>query len=297
MKKIGTEKALEIVQKIAAKAGEKKLSEVEVQLDVQLAFWPEEILAMPNSLARSAIFAVIKRGRRRLLDNEKIASRQDGLITMSGKQLDQADADTWMHLMSLAKNQSLGTRIHINRRDVLLSMKRSIGSAQYQWLEESIGRLHQASIRVETKRYKAALHLIGNYLFDKDTGEYWIEIQPEAASLFGDEMFGWIDIERRYALGQNDLAKWLQCYAHSHKQGEHHTVSVELLHSWCGASGRLRSFRDSLRNAIEALCAHGIIEGGRIRDDDKVTWYRPHNSARDAIEMVDVATLPLLLEK
>ncbi|MBC7414852.1 MAG: replication initiator protein A [Herminiimonas sp.] len=74
--------------------------------------------------------------------------------------------------MRLAKKQQLGARIHIDRAEVLRAMQRSIGTSEYQWLEDSIDRLHQASLKIETTEYKSALHLVNSYLFKKETGGY-----------------------------------------------------------------------------------------------------------------------------
>jgi len=72
------------------------------------------------------------------------------------------------------------------------------------------------------------------------------------------------------------LAKWLEDYVCGHARGQQHTIGIEYLYAWCGVSGRLRNFRSTaLPRALKELGRQGIIEGARIRKDDKVTWFRP----------------------
>jgi len=270
------EKTLELVSKMAGtRKREPKVRNPDEP--VQLAFWPDDVLAMPNALARSAIFAVIRRGNRRMLQDEQIMSRKDGFVTGKGLQLDQADGDLWLHLTRFARKAPLGSKIHINRHELLrmIDPEVKVGASQYTWLADSIARLQEASFRIETKKYRAGLSLISSYLFDKETNEYWIVIDPEAAKLFSESMFGWIDLDKRRKLGHNDLAKWLQSYICSHESGHEHTINIELLHAWCGVSGRLRSFRTAMGKAIALLEKVEIINNAKLREDGKVTWFRP----------------------
>jgi hypothetical protein len=247
----------------------------------KLPFSPPQVWVMPNALARSALFGVIRRGPRRVFNQEVINCRRDEAILMSGPQLDQADADTWMQLMRIAKSCPLGSRIYFNRFEVLKAMQRGSGQSQYYWLDQSIDRLHQASISISNKaqRYKTSFQLIKNTGFDQETGKYWIQIDSEIANLFERHRVCYLDTEKRYKLGKNDLAKWLHTYATSHSQGATHTIGVEYLHNWCGSKGRLRAFRTALIKALAALEAAVIVSGAHIRHDDKVTWFRPHSES------------------
>lgn len=289
MKKHTKEESAAIIARLEERAEKSRKAEAERALaekaiESEMPFWPDEFHAMPNWLARGALFSVRSRkDDRPILNKTKIASRREVTLYMSGYQLDQGDADTWMHMIKLCRGAILGgdRRIHFERKQVLEGMLRSVGSTSYNWLEESIERLHTAAITIEVLqdgkiRYKAGFHLIDEYKIDKKTGEYWIKINEQAAALFGGNMYGYVDMKKRHALGRNaSLAKWLYSYVVSHAPGREHSISVELLHEWCGTKTRIGRFHDLLEGALKALQKHEIISNGRVDSDGQARWVRP----------------------
>ena len=245
---------------------------------IQLPLWPEELHAMPDHLARTPLFAPIRRGRRPHHERAALACRSDVAVLYTGPQLDQADCDVWMQALHEARGLPLGEPIYINRADFLRQIGRcERGQAAYQWLADSFSRLAFSNLEIETKRYKVGFHLIDSYALNKETGEYWLSINPRALILFSNHEFGLIDWTKRLRISRgNDLAKWLQNYAASHAADKTHTIDVRLLQQWSGAEGRLRDFRDrALPKALAELKRLEIIKDARIREDGKVTWRRP----------------------
>ncbi len=247
-------------------------------LPKSLPLFPELEAAMPNHLARSALFCVIKPGRRKMLDKSKIASRSEVTIEYSGKTLDMADNDVFLHALRLAQGQQTGAQIHFERASFLRDIGRvERGTSGYKWLEESLDRLATGTIFISTTRYKTVFRLINAYKMDKDTGEYWLSIDEGILKLFNNSEYGFIDMEarKRFARGM-DLAKWLQNYVSSHKGGERHTISVENLFRWSGGGeGRLRDFKDrSLPKALDELKRQSIVQSPAIRKDGMATWIK-----------------------
>jgi hypothetical protein len=75
--------------------------------------------------------------------------------------------------------------------------------------------------------------------------------------------------ENRLALGQKDLAKWLQLWIEGNAQ--QFATSVETIRERCGSRrADLRKFRFSLRQALADLEAVGIINGWKIDEADNV---------------------------
>jgi hypothetical protein len=232
--------------------------------------------AMPNHLARSSLFAPIKTGDRQIHEKALMASRGDSSIYYSGHQLDMADNDVFLQALRVAQGVRLGDSIYFNRAQFLRDIGRSVGKSQYEWLQDSFYRLTSGTVIIQTKRYKAALHLIDGYALDEQTGEYWLRMNPEIIKLFGHMEYGLVDMHTRLRIGRRqDMAKWLQNYVATHEEGKVHIISVQLLQLWSGSGGRIRDFQTrSLVKALTELQRLGLIKEVHIRNDGKVSWFR-----------------------
>lgn len=252
-----------------------------------LPLFPPLDSAMPNHLARSSIFAPIKTGERQKHEKALMASRGDASIYYSGLQLDMADNDVFLQALRVAQGMQLGDTIYFNRAQFLRNIGRSVGKSQYEWLQESFYRLTSGTVIIQTKRYKAALHLIDGYALDEQTGEYWLRMNPEIIKLFGHMEYGLVDMHTRLRIGRRqDMAKWLQNYVATHEEGKTHVISAQLLQLWSGSGGRLRDFQSrSLSKALTELERLGLIRDIQFRPDGKVSWWRV---PQDQIELPDL---------
>ena len=59
----------------------------------RLPLWPEEVRACPSSVLRSALFGIVRRGRRKALEGEILATWEGVTIRYTGWRLDQGDLD------------------------------------------------------------------------------------------------------------------------------------------------------------------------------------------------------------
>jgi len=239
-----------------------------------MPLFPELESAMPNHLARSSLFAPIRRGRRGMFDKVKLSSRDDVSIYFSGKQLDMADNDVYLELLRQAQGRLFGESVPVSRYAILKELGRPTGQAQYKWLHESIRRLTFAMVDIEATRYKAAFHLIDSFELDKETGEYVLRIHPEVRKLFARGEYGFINLERRRELSRRiDLAKWLQNYICSHRRGDQQRVTFAKLHKWTGSSSHLRDFRRYVTEAMKELERVGEVEAVEA-NDNTIAWCR-----------------------
>jgi len=245
----------------------------------KLDYWPDKKRTMPNSLTRTAPFAAtrIKTKDRLMVKDVIIPSRSDARIEFTGELLDQADCDVWLQALHLARLQNLGTRVYFTRAQFLKEMGRKVGGRGYRWLGRSLHRLVVATIKIETKRYRSAFHLLDGYDLDKKTGEYWLSISPKAKAAFDRNDTTHIDWQRRLQIGRGQqLAKWLQSYVCGHKRGQQHARGIHYLYEWSGVKGQPKVFKSrDLPKALKELERLGIIERPRIRKDGMVTWFRP----------------------
>ena len=115
---------------------------------IQLPLWHDLERAMPNMIARSALFAPIARGRRPMHERHEIASRSDAQLLYSGRQLDMADADVFMQALELAKRHRVGEPFAVNRADFLRAINRALGNSQYEWLDQTMKRLKFTTLTI-----------------------------------------------------------------------------------------------------------------------------------------------------
>lgn len=241
----------------------------------QLPLWPELERAIPNVLSRSSLFSPIARGRRAYHDRVKISSRDDVAIFYSGKQLDMADSDVFLQALEVAKETPLGQPVKVNRANFLREIGRpERGSSAYNWLNESMARITGGTVIIESKRYKANLHLIDAWTLDEEIGEYTLRINPEMLKLFSNREFGYINWQRRLQIKSNvDLTKWMQDYIVSNERGEQRT-SLELLRQWCGMEHRrIDHFQSAMESTLQELQRIGEITNPQIREPDKMVIY------------------------
>lgn len=251
---------------------------------------PGETAPMSNYLARTSLFAPIRKGRRVMHDKQMLHSPEGISVLYTGKQLDMADQDVYLTALRLAGGIKAGDRIVINRAAFLrmLGYKHNPGARDYKWLEESFYRISTGRVIIKAKHIEANLPLMGALLSDTRSGDYYFTIPRETYALWAKNLYSYIDLEKRHALERNvPLSKWLQSYAQSHAPGVH-TISVDLLHQWCGYGGRLRDFRDSLNGALDELTRVGILASWSIQERGKgrqkkimVSWVRDRTHRDD----------------
>ena len=246
----------------------------------QLPLWSDLERAMPNLLARSALFAPIARGRRAMHEGAEVASRSDVQILYSGRQLDMADADVFMQALEIAKRNPLDQPFVVNRAEFLRSIHRPLGKSQYDWLDSVMKRLKFTALTINHGAQLYELSLLAEWGRDKETGEYAMMVSSKILKMFGRQLkeFGLIDWQSRFQLEKRvELAKWMQTYVASHRRGQEHRIGLAFLHEWSGYKGPLRQFRTKLGEALGELARVGTVEPGYFvrKKDDMVIYRRP----------------------
>ncbi len=246
--------------------------------DMEVPRTPNGTSPMNNHLARTNLFSPIRAGKRAMLDRVRLAGPAGVEVFFSGKRLDMADQDVFLHALQLAAGMGENQKVVINRHAFLDAIgRKGRGQANYQWLRDAFFRLAQGRIEINTQKYEASYPLMGSLLHDKEKGEYYFTIPCDTLSLFLGKEYGYVSIERRNMLEKGvDLAKWIQSYASSHKKGEHR-ISVQNLHTWSGFTGRIRDFkREYLPRALSELVRVGEFKDWLWGDEEKdvVIWYR-----------------------
>ena len=242
---------------------------------IRLPLWPEEVRACPSAVLRSALFGVVRRGRRHYLQNQIMATWADTTIRYTGIRLDQADLDVWLTALHLSREQGLGARVVCSERAFLRALGRKTGNKE--WLRIVLDRLTACAVKITRQQRTYWGSLIEKGCRDEETGEFVIVLNPELAKLFDDDDYTRIDWEIRRSLGM-DLAKWLHAYIASHRATEKnpHRIGLKRLQELCGSETEApRRFRQQLREAMEQLQAAGAVTAWRLTPGDALEVVRP----------------------
>ena len=234
--------------------------------------------ASPNCVGRSALFGVVRKGPRPVLENTPLESWADTEIFYSGERLDQGDHDVWMQLLHLHRGQPLGQRVVFVGREFLQGIGRSTGGNDFAWLNRSLRRMWRAGFKIiktcphSGERRILATSLIGSFGVDEASGHYYVQLDLDTLALFED---GYTHVAwgvRAQLRGQ--LTRWLQVYVGTHR-GEH-AVGLERLRALCNSgTSDLRKFRYQVRQAMPQLEELGEVARWEITPYDALYFARP----------------------
>lgn len=242
-----------------------KLKPEEIQpLQLSLPGLEEKAFA-PNDYMRSALFSVVRRGRRRYFKEVTIAAWKGAEIEYTGEQLDQADLDVLMAVARMAGESETGI-VRVSRRALLRALGRAWGSKSWAWLRSSLIRMTACDLAV----YKGGYEYHGNILHwarDEKADELVIILNRYQRWLWDPRSITALDIPARKAL-KSDLAKWLQGYVCSHSTKDApHKISLKKLKPLTGSTAKMFEFRRKLRQAMEALQKLGIVQEWSLEGD------------------------------
>jgi hypothetical protein len=253
--------------------------------------------AMPNHIARSSLFAPIARGRKIQHKNTVLVSRRDAVITYSGEQLDEAQADVWLHAMHEAiKHAPLGESVTLNRAAFLRAIGRDTGSWKYKWLhramlELSFGMLTIGATKAGVSKLHIgrtrALHLIEGFDYDDALETYTYRIDPRWGELYSNREYALIHWGKRLEISRGqDMAKAIQRLVATSADTEQ-PYGLDWLKAKLQYTSPMRKFRTALSAALEELERLEIVADSRLERSTKgkaqVSWrkvvHKPQKSS------------------
>jgi hypothetical protein len=230
--------------------------------------WPDDRRGAPNEVIRSAIFGVVRTGRRKRVVDLPVAGPAGSSITITGWRLDQYDLDIWLEVMHLARNTKPGDPIRFTLHSILkrLHSTAHAGANDFKWVKQRLYNLVETSIKFDDGVEEgAAGALIAAFRIVKSTGEAELKTNPELRSLW--ESITHLDIEQRRSLGQNQLAKAMHAMLASHVTWM--PTRLDTLMARVGAEvARVRDFKAKLETVLDDFKARGWIHGYAIGPGD-----------------------------
>lgn len=240
------------------------------QENLSLDLWADSARGVPNVLLRNALFGV-SQVRIMYKDRTVIASSKDVEIRFKGESFNQTDLDVFEMLLHLARLQPLGEPFKFTANSFLTALGRKNGRTQYEQLKDDFARLMSGYVEItyinEKKSFMGTL--LDDATRDDVTKTYTTTFKPHVMKLF-DCGFTLTDWEQRRALGQSNLAKWLQGHYATHAKP--FPEKVASLHKLCGSTDKeLYSFRQKLKAALDELVRVGSLKSWEILSGDLVS--------------------------
>lgn len=269
-------------------SADKKAAETPVQMF--LPGMTAIVRAMPNPVARSSLFAPIARGRRKFHNEMPLVTRADAVMSYTGEQLDEADADLALQLIYEARPFPLGQPVTINRAALLRAMGRATGKTQYDWLHRRMKALTVATLFIETRKadgsakyrlgHAEAFHIVQSFRYSEDTETYTFTLDPRWAVLFGNREYALLDWKKRLQIGRGqDMAKTLQrLLATSANPVQRY--GLDWLKSKMQYASPLRKFRSALAASMRELERLEIVSAWKLEHNTKsqeqlTVWLAP----------------------
>ncbi len=244
--------------------------------------------AMPNHLARSSLFAPIAKRQRTFHRETTLVSRSDAVITYTGEQLDEADADLCLQLIFEARLFPLGQPVTLVRSALLKSMGRCVGKHDYEWLHRRMKALTAATLYLEAKkpdgstRYVVgktdAFHILTSFKYDDDSERYTFTLDRQWVTLFSRSEFALLDWEKRLQIKRGkDMAKAIQRLVATSAELRQR-YALDWLKERLQYTSPIRKFREALRLAMAELERVEIIAAGSIemstKGKEQAVWTR-----------------------
>jgi len=251
---------------------------------VRLPAWPDAVRGVPNVALRSALFGATRRGPRRYMDRERVASVDGMEILYTGQKLDQGDLDVWEAVLHFIRQQELGKKCRFTAYAMLKMLGKADTARNREILDQRLARMNATAVRVRIiGRYSYEGSLIEEAYRDEKTLEYVVAANPKMSVFFERDQFTLIDWAVRLELAGHPLAQWLHGFYASHAQP--YAYNVEKLHGLCGSENHdLRGFKRDLREALDMVASasekHGQAFSGKIEDGLVVVDRQPSKSQR-----------------
>lgn len=226
---------------------------------------------IPLGLVRSALFGTTKNtfqstGGQMVAAHNVLGTK----IAYKGPVLNQYHSTLWQSIMLLSREQRSNVVSVSGDRLMKLNGMSSRSSNNREILMQRLGNMVGATIQYQTLRHKYLGTLLVGATRDEMTGHFEVEINRKMIDLLGDEVL-YNNLERKIALGGNQIARWLHDHFSSHQKI--YPVSVIELYELSGSNMVLKKFRYELRKSLNLLKTgqDPLLKSWAIDKNDKVT--------------------------
>ncbi|WP_075359048.1 plasmid replication initiator TrfA [Caballeronia sordidicola] len=266
--------------------------------DAQLPPWPDNMRGVPNGVLRSALFSATKRGTRRYIERETIASVKGVSIIYTGPRLDQSDLDVWEGVLQVARLVKLGDRVEFTQKGFLRLIERggpngnSIGKSDREWLRTVLARLQATAVEITQGPSAYVGSLIDECSRDDgNNGRCVVVLNPKMRVLFNRDSWTQIDWNIRRALIGHPLAQWLHGFYSTHAAPI--PYKAETLRHLCGSeSGESACTEPKRHKALLNWIALSLIPALRALENAYRDAGQPFSGKVGADGLVSISRFP-----
>ena len=226
----------------------------------------EDKRAIPNSFLRGALFGMVRKGRRAVVENQPVFTMSQYKVSFSGSEMDQNDLELWDTLIFLSKERCIDSELRITLYDLCQQMRLTDSMANREALTTRAKRLvfGKVSIKISTKEFYGGL--INNVYIDKDgDGKLVVEYNKKLAPLFTDNDYTYVSADIRHLLGANQLARWLYNFYESHSQPI--PFAIDFIRKLCRSDSELKGFKQKLKLSLEEVKKAHLAVNNRSKWD------------------------------
>lgn len=250
------DKILQTKKTIAERQKKEKIKKEEKMLSTPMQQLLPEIFeekrAIPNCFLRGALFGMVRKGKRSIVENKKIFTMSQYEVFFSGSELDQNDLELWDTLIYLAKQRRVVDELRITLYDLCHQMKITTTKNNYERLINRSKRLAfgKVSLKIDGKEYYGSL--IDDVFIDEEgDGKLVIRYNKKLAPLFTDGDYTLISSDIRHLLGDNQLARWLYNFYESHNKPM--PFAIEFIQNLCRSQSQSKEFKRLLKGSLELV--------------------------------------------
>lgn len=242
----------------------RKLMTVE-ELPKQQLLWGETARGLNNQIARSALFGISNKTKKReLMQRVELYNYGTGKITYSGPDLRQDDEDVFFQILHVSRQIDLNNKIEFSGYQFLKQLGWQPNSKNYDRLRGIITNLAGAVVEVEhEERLCYGSALIQSYQFesnipgDEKSRKWQVKLDRQILALFQDTLFTQLDWNMRMKF-RRQLTKKLHSFYSTHR--EPYAIKVETIHKLCRSEiAKLYTFRQELKLALDELVEFGFL--------------------------------------
>ena len=239
--------------------------------------WTDDKRAITNAIARSAVFAVVEKGKREILIEQRVPAPSNYEITVTGEQLTEADRDVYLQAIHYFRGCGPNEEVKVNPRDFLLAIGRQDGLESRKWLWSAIRKIAKTVLEitiilpVRNINFVGALLTISSEEKDGILEDISMHLPLDALRLYNVDSRTLICKKRRFSLKGpgSQIAKSLQLKIYSHKQP--FPMKLETLMALCGSKcKRVLDFKKKLIVALKLLKKNQDIEAYSISKEGLV---------------------------
>lgn len=254
---------------------------------VQLSIWPERVRALPNTLARCALFtAAGKKEPRAQLKRQQLVTLAGAELSYTGEELRQDDQDVWLQVVHTARQHPLGDRVELSGHSIIRALGWGRSADCYARLRASLMRMTECTVwSTQEGRNPWSGRLIHETRLHGELGTgdgtWALQLDPKIVALFAPNGVSLVEWEQRLTL--KPLAKWLHSFYSTHANP--YPYRVPTLHQLCGSkSSRMSHFRAGLLGSLDELVEAGFLDSWArdTRTDTVSVVRRPRAAALPA---------------